>query len=48
MTDYDTLARYLPHVLADDGLLVLESAARTEPEVAGLACARAASTAPRA
>ena len=37
MTDYDTLARYLPHVLADDGLLVLESAARTEPEVAGLA-----------
>jgi pantetheine-phosphate adenylyltransferase len=25
MTDYDTLARYLPHVLADDGLLVLES-----------------------
>jgi 16S rRNA (guanine966-N2)-methyltransferase len=37
MTDYDTLARYLPHVLADDGLLVLESAARVEPEVAGLA-----------
>ena len=37
MTDYDTLARYLPHVLADDGLLVLESAARTEPEVVGLA-----------
>ena len=37
MTDYDTHARYLPHVLADDGLLVLESAARTEPEVAGLA-----------
>jgi 16S rRNA (guanine966-N2)-methyltransferase len=37
MTDYDTLARYLPHVLADDGLLVFESAARVEPEVAGLA-----------
>jgi 16S rRNA (guanine966-N2)-methyltransferase len=37
MTDYDALARYLPRVLADDGLLVLESAARTEPELAGLA-----------
>jgi 16S rRNA (guanine966-N2)-methyltransferase len=37
MTDFDTLTRYLPCVLADDGLLVLESAARTEPEVAGLA-----------
>src|SRR5438093_4110114 len=37
MTDYDTLARYLPRVLADDGLAVLESAARTEPELAGLA-----------
>jgi 16S rRNA (guanine(966)-N(2))-methyltransferase RsmD len=37
MTDYDTLARYLPRVLADEGLLVLESAARTEPELAGLA-----------
>jgi 16S rRNA (guanine966-N2)-methyltransferase len=37
MTDYDTLARYFPRVLADDGLLVLESAARTEPELAGLA-----------
>jgi 16S rRNA (guanine966-N2)-methyltransferase len=36
MTDYDTLARYLPHVLADDGLLVLETAARVEPDVAGL------------
>ncbi len=36
MTDYDTLARYLPRVLAEDGLLVLESAARTEPELAGL------------
>jgi 16S rRNA (guanine966-N2)-methyltransferase len=37
MTDYDTLARYLPRVLADDGLLVLESAARTEPQLPGLA-----------
>lgn len=37
MTDYDTLARYLPRVLAEDGLLVLESASRTEPEIAGLA-----------
>ena len=36
MTDYDPLARYLPRVLADDGLLVLESASRTEPEIAGL------------
>jgi 16S rRNA (guanine966-N2)-methyltransferase len=37
MTDYDTLARYLPRVLADDGLLVLESSARVEPELQGLA-----------
>ena len=37
MTDYDTLARYLPRVLADDGLLVLESSARVEPELHGLA-----------
>jgi 16S rRNA (guanine966-N2)-methyltransferase len=37
MTDYETLARYLPRVLADDGLLVLESSARIEPELAGLA-----------
>jgi 16S rRNA (guanine(966)-N(2))-methyltransferase RsmD len=36
MTDYDPLARYLSRVLADDGLLVLESSARTEPELAGL------------
>ena len=36
MTDYDPLARYLPRVLADDGLLVLESSARSEPELAGL------------
>jgi 16S rRNA (guanine966-N2)-methyltransferase len=36
MTDYDILARYLSRALADDGLLVLETAARTEPELAGL------------
>jgi 16S rRNA (guanine(966)-N(2))-methyltransferase RsmD len=37
MTDYTALARYLPRVLAEDGLLVLESAAKTEPELAELA-----------
>jgi 16S rRNA (guanine966-N2)-methyltransferase len=37
MTDFDTLARYLPRILAADGLAVLESAARTVPELAGLA-----------
>jgi 16S rRNA (guanine966-N2)-methyltransferase len=37
MTAYDTLARYLPRVLARDGLLVFESDARTEPELEGLA-----------
>jgi 16S rRNA (guanine966-N2)-methyltransferase len=37
MTDYDALARYLPSVLADDGLLVLESDAKVEPELPGLA-----------
>jgi 16S rRNA (guanine966-N2)-methyltransferase len=37
MTDLAPLARYLPRVLADDGLLVLESSARTEPELPGLA-----------
>jgi 16S rRNA (guanine966-N2)-methyltransferase len=36
MTSYDTLARYLPRVLSDDGLLVLESGAKTEPELPGL------------
>ena len=36
MTDYAALARYLPHVLADDGLLVFETAARTEPALPGL------------
>jgi 16S rRNA (guanine(966)-N(2))-methyltransferase RsmD len=33
MTDYTTLARYLPHVLADDGVLVFETDARTEPQL---------------
>jgi 16S rRNA (guanine966-N2)-methyltransferase len=37
MTNYDSLSRYLPGVLADDGLLVFESAAKTEPELPGLA-----------
>ncbi len=37
MTDYAAFARYLPLVLAEDGLVVLESAAKTEPELAGLA-----------
>ena len=37
MTDYESLARYLPRVLADDGLLVFESSARHEPELPGLA-----------
>jgi 16S rRNA (guanine966-N2)-methyltransferase len=34
MTEYDVLSRYLPLVLADDGLVVVESDARTEPDVA--------------
>ena len=33
MTDYATLARYLPGVLADDGLVVLETGARAEPDL---------------
>jgi 16S rRNA (guanine966-N2)-methyltransferase len=37
MTDFDSLGRYLPTVLADDGLLVVETDARTEPELPGLA-----------
>jgi 16S rRNA (guanine966-N2)-methyltransferase len=36
MTDYTSLARYLPSVLADDGLLVFETSSRAEPELAGL------------
>ena len=34
--DHGALTRYLPRVLADDGLLVFETAARDEPELAGL------------
>jgi 16S rRNA (guanine966-N2)-methyltransferase len=37
MTDYEQLARYLPTVLAEDGLIVLESAAKVEPELPALA-----------
>jgi 16S rRNA (guanine966-N2)-methyltransferase len=37
MTNYDSLARYLPKVLAADGLLVFETGARVEPKLAGLA-----------
>jgi 16S rRNA (guanine966-N2)-methyltransferase len=33
MTDHAPLARYLPKVLADNGVLVFESAARREPEL---------------
>ncbi|HZC28341.1 MAG TPA: 16S rRNA (guanine(966)-N(2))-methyltransferase RsmD [Gaiellaceae bacterium] len=33
MTDHAPLARYLPHVLADDGVLVFETAARVEPQL---------------
>jgi 16S rRNA (guanine966-N2)-methyltransferase len=36
MTDFDALARYLPRVLAEDGLLVFETSARVEPMVVGL------------
>ena len=33
------LARYLPHVVAEDGLVVVETSARVEPELP-LTCAR--------
>jgi 16S rRNA (guanine966-N2)-methyltransferase len=33
MTDHTPLARYLPHVLADDGVLVFETAACVEPDL---------------
>lgn len=36
MTDFAPLGRYLPDVLADEGLLVVETAARVEPELPGL------------
>jgi 16S rRNA (guanine966-N2)-methyltransferase len=37
MTDHDALTRYLPSVLAADGLLVFETDAATAPDLAGLA-----------
>jgi 16S rRNA (guanine966-N2)-methyltransferase len=37
MTSFDSLAPYLPRVLADDGLLVLETEKRIEPELPALA-----------
>jgi 16S rRNA (guanine966-N2)-methyltransferase len=36
MTNYDSLSRYLPGVLAENGLLVFESTAKVEPELPGL------------
>jgi 16S rRNA (guanine966-N2)-methyltransferase len=33
MNDYASLARYLPSVLADDGVLVFETGARIEPQL---------------
>ena len=36
MTSFDSLARYLPRVLAEDGLLVLETSTRIEPELTPL------------
>ena len=33
LTDHSALSRYLPGVLAEDGLLVLETAAKVEPEL---------------
>ena len=33
LTDHAALARYIPRVLADDGLLVLETAARVQPDL---------------
>ena len=37
MTNFDSLARYLPRVLADDGLIVFESSKRIEPDLPALA-----------
>ena len=37
MTDYQPLARYLPGVLADDGLLVLETGREDRARAPGLA-----------
>ena len=36
MTNFDSLALYLPRVLADDGLLVVETSKRTEPDLTAL------------
>jgi len=36
MTSFDSLSLYLPRVLADDGLLVLETSKRVEPELPAL------------
>ena len=33
MTDHDALARHLPRILADDGLVAFETSARVEPEL---------------
>ena len=33
MTDYDVLTRYVPRILAEDGLVVFETAARNEPDL---------------
>jgi 16S rRNA (guanine966-N2)-methyltransferase len=33
MTDYSKLARYLPRVLAPDGILLVETSARVEPDL---------------
>ena len=33
MTDHEPLAQYLPRLLAEDGLVVFETAARVEPEL---------------
>ena len=33
MTDHEPLARYVPRLLAEDGLVVFETAARVEPEL---------------
>jgi 16S rRNA (guanine966-N2)-methyltransferase len=33
MTDHEPLARYLPRLLAEDGLVVFETAARVEPDL---------------
>jgi 16S rRNA (guanine966-N2)-methyltransferase len=37
MTNFDSLARYLPRVLAEDGLVVLEISKTVEPELPALA-----------